>query len=34
MMQRIFIGHPELERYIAVPILTPAEAFARLKELQ
>ena len=26
------LGHPELEGYINAPILTPAEAFARLKE--
>lgn len=26
------LGHPELESYINAPILTPAEAFARLKE--
>jgi uncharacterized protein len=26
------LGHPELERYVNAPILTPAEAFARLKE--
>jgi uncharacterized protein len=27
------LGHPELDAYIKAPILTPAEAFARLKEL-
>jgi predicted nucleic acid-binding protein len=27
-----FLGHPELENYINAPILTPAEAFASLKE--
>jgi hypothetical protein len=26
------LGHPELEIYIDAPILTPAEAFVRLKE--
>ena len=27
-----FLGRPELESYINAPILTPAEAFTRLKE--
>jgi hypothetical protein len=27
------LDHPELDAYIKAPILTPAEAFVRLKEL-